>query len=207
MRPKGTLYIVAAASGTGKTSLTDALVKTVANIKSSISHTTRPIRANEEAGKHYFFIDADEFTSLVEQQMFLEHARVFDYYYGTSRRWVEEQLNSGLDVVLDIDWQGARQVREQIDCITIFLLPPSKAELRLRLEKRKRECAQIIEQRLAAAGSEIVHYKEFDYVVINDKFESALLDLQTIVYGQRLRLKHQAVKYDALIGELLEETD
>lgn len=206
-KPKGTLYIVAAASGTGKTSLTSALVTTVDNVKISISHTTRPIRANEVADEHYFFVDTAEFQSLVEKQLFLEYAQVFDHYYGTSRTWVEEQLNSGIDVVLDIDWQGARQVREQIECISIFLLPPSRAELRLRLERRNRESAQIIEQRLAAAGSEIAHYKEFDYVVINDKFEKALLDLQTIVYSQRLRLRHQIVKYDTLISELLKKSD
>lgn len=203
MKPKGTLYIVAAASGTGKTSLTEALAKTVENVKISVSHTTRPIRANEEQDKNYFFVDHSHFEALIGQQMFLEYARVFDHYYGTSKRWVEEQLNSGSDVILDIDWQGARQVREQIECISIFLLPPSSSELRLRLERRNRESAQIIEQRLAAASSEIAHYNEFDYIIINDKFESALVDLQTIVYSQRLRLRHQIVKYDTLIRELL----
>lgn len=206
-KPKGTLYIVAAASGTGKTSLTHALATTVENVKISISHTTRPIRGSETADENYFFVDIPKFQSLIEEQLFLEYAQVFDHYYGTSLSWVEEQLNEGIDVVLDIDWQGARQVRERIECVSIFLLPPSSSELRLRLEKRKRESAKIIEQRLAAAGSEIAHYKEFDYVVINDKFENALLDLQTIVYSQRLRLKHQTVKYATLIKELLEKAD
>ncbi|HBC71730.1 MAG TPA: guanylate kinase [Coxiellaceae bacterium] len=202
MKPKGILYIVAAASGTGKTSLAEALTKTVDNIKISISHTTRQIRANERTGQNYFFVTPEEFESLIEKNAFLEYAQVFDHYYGTSRKWVEEQLNMGIDVVLDIDWQGARLVREQIQCVSIFLLPPSSAELRLRLERRKREDSQIIEQRLATASSEIAHYKEFDYVVINDKFENALADLQTIVQSQRLRLRYQTEKYATLIEEL-----
>ncbi|HBS52113.1 MAG TPA: guanylate kinase [Coxiellaceae bacterium] len=203
MKPKGILYIVAAASGTGKTSLAEALTKTVDNIKISISHTTRQIRANERTGQNYFFVTPEEFESLIEKNAFLEYAQVFDHYYGTSRKWVEEQLNMGIDVVLDIDWQGARLVREQIQCVSIFLLPPSSAELRLRLERRKRDDSQIIEQRLATASSEIAHYKEFDYVVINDKFENALADLQTIVQSQRLRLRYQTEKYATLIEELI----
>lgn len=202
MKPKGTLYIIAAASGTGKTSLAKALAQTVENIKVSISHTTRSMRASEKADQHYFFVTPQEFESLIKQQAFLEYAQVFGHYYGTSRKAVEKQLKAGFDVILDIDWQGARQVREQIECVSIFLLPPSNKELRLRLEKRKREDSHIIEERFAAANSEISHYKEFDYVIINDKFEAALLSLQTIVYSERLRLKNQIVKYNSLIKEL-----
>ncbi len=200
---KGTLYIIAAASGTGKTSLTEALARTVENIKISVSHTTRPIRANEKANQHYFYVTAPEFEELIKKQAFLEYAHVFGHYYGTSRQAIEESLNAGFDVILDIDWQGARQVRERIACTTIFLLPPSYAELRLRLEKRKREDSQVIEERLAAASSEISHYKEFDYVVINDKFEDALLDLQAIIRSHRLRLNSQTAKHNSLIQELL----
>jgi len=203
MNPKGTLYIVSAASGTGKTSLTEALAKTIDNVKISVSHTTRQIRANEKDGQNYFFVTSEEFESLITKSAFLEHAQVFGCYYGTSRHFVEEQLNAGIDVILDIDWQGARQVRGQIQCVSVFLLPPSRAELRLRLERRKREDSQIIEQRLAAASSEITHYKEFDYVVINDKFENALADLQMIIRSQRLRLRQQAEKYGTLIKELI----
>lgn len=199
---KGTLYIIAAASGTGKTSLAEALSRTLENIKISISHTTRPIRANEKANQHYFFVTAAEFEKLIEKQAFLEYASVFGHYYGTSRQVVLDSLNAGFDVILDIDWQGARQVRERIECTTIFLLPPSYAELRIRLEKRKREDSSLIEERLSAASSEISHYKEFDYVIINDKFEDALLDLQDIVRSQRLRLKNQAAKHNDLIKEL-----
>ncbi|MEI8055566.1 MAG: guanylate kinase [bacterium] len=200
---KGTLYIIAAASGTGKTSLAKALATTLENIKISISYTTRSVRSGEVANQDYFFADATTFESLIKQKEFLEHARVFNQYYGTSRQWVETQLNAGIDVILDIDWQGAKQVRKQINCISIFLLPPSRAELRLRLEKRKREDAKIIENRLAAASGEIAHCKEFDYIVINDKFEDALKDLKAIIHSKRLQYEHQAKKHDMLIKELL----
>lgn len=202
-KPKGTLYIVSAASGTGKTSLIESLVKDTKNIKFSISHTTRQVRGNEIDGQDYFFVSKEEFENLIKRDEFLEYAKVFDEYYGTSRTWVEEQLDLGVDVVLDIDWQGARQIREKIECTTIFLLPPSKMELRSRLEKRGRDGSEIIEKRLAAASSEISHYKEFDYVVINDSFNEALMDLRSIINGKRLSSDHQKEKYDALVEELL----
>ena len=201
--PKGTPYIIAAASGTGKTSLAKALTTTIENIKNSISHTTRPIRIGEQANQDYFFVDMPTFENLIKQNEFLEHAKVFGHYYGTSHQWVEEQLNAGIDVILDIDWQGARQIRKQKDCVSIFLLPPSRAELRLRLEKRKREDAKIIEDRFIAASSEIAHYKEFDYIVINDKFEKALEDLKAIIYSKRLQCEYQTKKYAILIEALV----
>lgn len=203
MNTKGTLYIIAAASGTGKTSLAKALSTTVENVKNSISYTTRSIRIGEVKDQNYFFTDIATFESLIKQKEFLEHAKVFNHYYGTPRQWVEAQLNAGIDVILDIDWQGAQQVRKQMSCISIFLLPPSRAELRLRLEKRKREDAKIIEDRLATASSEIAHCKEFDYIVINDKFETALEDLKAIIYSKRLQCEHQIKKHDMLIKELL----
>jgi guanylate kinase len=203
MDHKGTLYIIAAASGTGKTSLAKALATTAENIKISISYTTRSIRAGEIANQSYFFVDTATFDSLIKQKDFLEHAQVFGKYYGTSHQWVETQLNAGIDVILDIDWQGAKQVREKIKCVSIFLLPPSRAELRLRLEKRKREDAKIIEDRLAIASSEIAHCREFDYIVINDKFENALEDLKAIIHSKRLQYEHQIKKHAMLIRELL----
>lgn len=203
MNPKGTLYIVAAASGTGKTSLTKALATTEENIKISISHTTRSIRTGEIANQDYFFVDTTTFESLIKQKEFLEYAQVFGYYYGTSRQWVETQLNTGTDIILDIDWQGAQQIRKQISCISIFLLPPSRKELRLRLEKRKREDAKVIEDRMAAASSEIAHCKEFDYIVINDKFATALEDLKAIIHSKRLQYEHQIEKHGMLVSELL----
>lgn len=203
MNTKGIIYIIAAASGTGKTSLTQALTATVKNIKNSISYTTRSIRPGEAENQDYFFVDPKTFESLIKQKEFLEYAKVFGHYYGTSRQWVETQLDEGTDIILDIDWQGAQQIRKQISCVSIFLLPPSRNELRLRLEKRKRENAKIIEDRMTAASSEIIHCKEFDYIVINDKFETALEDLKSIIHSRRLRCEHQTKKYDMLIKELL----
>jgi guanylate kinase len=200
---KGTLYIIAAASGTGKTSLTKVLAEEIENTKISISHTTRPIRVGEEADKNYFFVDTKTFKKLIKQKEFLEYAQVFAHYYGTSRKWVEKQLNDGFDVFLNIDWQGAKQIRKKLKCVCIFLLPPSKAELRLRLEKRNRENAKVIEDRLAGASKEIAHCKEFDYLVINDNFEAAFEDLKAIVLSKRLQCKHQTKKYAMLIKELI----
>lgn len=204
-RPQGTLYIVAAASGTGKTSLAKALATTIDNIKISISHTTRPRRSGEIPQQDYFFVDPPTFKNLIKHQEFLEYAKVFQHYYGTSRHWVEQQLNAGNDVILDIDWQGAKQVRTQIACVSIFLLPPSRQELRLRLEKRKREDVKIIANRLATASSEIAHCKEFDYIIVNDKFAQALNDLTTIVLSKRLQCELQTKKHATLIAELLKK--
>jgi len=201
--PKGTLYIIAAASGTGKTSLAKALITTIDNIKISISHTTRPVRNGEIANQDYFFIANKEFEDLISKQEFLEHATVFGNYYGTSKNWVESQLEQGCDVILDIDWQGAQLIRKQINCTSIFLLPPSRTELRMRLEKRKREDIEIIDSRMALASQEIIHCKEFDYIVINDRFEGALADLASIINSKRLERAHQMQKHAALIDDLI----
>lgn len=204
MQTVGTLYIIAAASGTGKTSLARALEQSLANIKISISHTTRAIHAQEIANQSYFFIDNTSFERMIAEHAFLEHARVFGYYYGTSRGFVDEQLNQGADVILDIDWQGAAQIKKLYpQSESIFLLPPSKEELRRRLNKRKRDDVETIENRLNLASSEISHAHEFDYIVINDNFDLALKDLQTIVLANRLRQKSQAAKYADLLKELL----
>jgi guanylate kinase len=200
----GTLYIIAAASGTGKTSLTKALVSSMPNTKISISHTTRPIKPGEKAGVNYFYLSEKEFRDMAKQNEFIEHAEVFGHNYGTSRSFITDQLQQGYDIILDIDWQGAQQIRAKIpDCITIFLLPPSKQVLRQRLEQRKRDEQNIIEQRLALASSEIAHYNEFDYLVINDDFETALRDLQAIVHTHKLKRTVQTVNQAALINELL----
>ena len=202
MKPKGTLYIIAAASGTGKSSLAQALAQKLPDVKISISHTTRPIRAGELANEHYFFVTKREFEELMKQGEFLEYAFVFGNHYGTSKSLIDQYLSSGIDVILDIDWQGARQIREKTECITIFLLPPSKKELRNRLEKRNRESRQIINERMQAATAEISHYKEFDYLVINDNFDDALCSLETIIRAQRLLLKNQRPKLRMLLDEL-----
>lgn len=201
---RGTLYIIAAASGTGKTSLARALAETVPNMQISVSHTTRPLRPKETANESYFYVNEQKFTQLIEQGALLEYAKVFNYYYGTSVSFVSDKLRQGVDVILDIDWQGAQQVRQKLpSCVSIFLLPPSQQELRRRLEKRKRDSQDVIEQRLMLASSEIAHYDEFDYLVINDCFATALQDLQAIVLSQRLQRKQQELRYATLLKELL----
>lgn len=201
---RGTLYIIAAASGTGKTSLANALAASMPNMKISISHTTRPLRNGEQRDVNYFYVSERDFFSMVQQDAFLEYAKVFDHYYGTSRFFVENELRCGHDVILDIDWQGARAVRQKMpQCVSVFLLPPSKDELRERLEKRKRDAQNVIEQRLALVSSEVAHYNEFDYVVVNDGFTAALQDLQAIVRARRLREEVQALQHRALLEELL----
>lgn len=200
----GTLYIIAAASGTGKTSLAKALAESMPNIKISISHTTRPLRINEKANESYFYVDEGTFVDMIAQGAFLEYAKVFDYYYGTSSLFVAEQLQQGFDVLLDIDWQGAQQVRQKMpECVSIFLLPPSQQALRQRLENRKRDTQDVIEKRLMLASSEIAHHNEFDYLVINDGFTAALQDLQAIVRAQRLQKKMQELKHAALLKQLI----
>lgn len=199
----GIIYIIAAASGTGKTSLAKALAESMPQIKISVSHTTRPVRNGESHMHHYFFVETSTFEKMISNHEFLEHANVFGDYYGTSKAWVIEQLQQGNDVLLDIDWQGAQQIRKQLPCVSVFLLPPSRVALRHRLEKRRRETPEIIQSRLDKASSEILHYAEFDYIVINDKFEVALEDLQAIVRAQRLSLKQQAVRYRQLLVDLM----
>lgn len=200
----GTLFIIAAASGTGKTSLAKALADSMPNIKISISHTTRSIREKEQNGVHYFYVDRITFENMLKESAFLEHAQVFGNYYGTTRAFVAQQLQQGYDIILDIDWQGAQQVRQLFpSCINIFLLPPSKQVLKQRLERRGRDTQEVIERRYALASSEIAHYNEFDYLIINDCFATALQDLQAIVRAQRLRKEIQIQRHRALLEELL----
>ena len=178
------LFILSAASGTGKTSLASALVQSVPNLEKSISHTTRPPRPGEQDGVHYHFVDNAAFDDMVECGEFLEYASVFGNRYGTAAAEVESRLLRGRSVILDIDWQGARSVKRVMpEAIGIFLLPPSRAALRERLMRRGQDSPEVIARRLHEATSEMSHYKEFDYVVVNDDFEHALADLQHIVRG------------------------
>lgn len=203
-KERGNLFVFAAPSGAGKTSLVTALTDTIANIRPSVSHTTRPKRPGEQEGENYFFVDEERFAHLVKQGAFLEHAQVFDYRYGTSKAWVEDALTAGTDVILEIDWQGAQQIRTVFsDCTTIFILPPSIQALRERLQKRKQDAPAVIEKRIAAAQSEMSHYDEFDYLVINDEFEDGLADLEMIIRTMRLRCTRQARKHAALVADLL----
>lgn len=203
---QGTLYIVSAPSGAGKSSLIQALLKTqpVYDIRVSVSHTTRDMRPGENHGEHYYFVSADEFRQMIDDGAFLEHAEVFGNYYGTSRPAIEKVLAQGIDVFLDIDWQGARQVREKMPLArSIFILPPSREELARRLHGRGQDSDDVIAQRMAKAVSEMSHYDEYNYLIINDDFETALQDLRTIIRAERLRTGRQQLRHDALISKLL----
>jgi len=200
----GTLYIVSAASGAGKTSLLRALIERSDGIEVSVSHTTRPPRPGEEDGVHYHFVDVDAFKAMVAGEAFLEHAQVFDNFYGTARSSALERLEQGRDVVLEIDWQGARQVRAAMpEAVSIFVLPPSREALRSRLTGRGQDGEAVIERRMRDAVAEMSHYDEFDYLVINDDFDTALADLQAIIAARRLRRPVQAARHQGLIADLL----
>lgn len=203
---QGTLYIVSAPSGAGKSSLIQALLKTqpLYDTQVSISHTTRAIRPGEKNGEHYYFITENKFQQMIERNDFLEYACVFGNYYGTSRAVIEEIINSGVDVFLDIDWQGAQQIRQKMPSArTIFILPPSKNELLRRLRGRGQDSEETINQRMAQAVAEIKHYSEYDYIIVNDDFNTALGDLQSIIRSERLRLERQIQRHNTLINKLL----
>jgi guanylate kinase len=204
MTAPGTLYIISAPSGAGKTSLVKALLENTDGIGVSISHTTRAMRPGEQDGVDYHFVDVATFTQMMEAGAFLEHAQVFDNYYGTSQAAVMAQLDSGQDVILEIDWQGAQQVRQCFDdAVSIFILPPSKSALRERLTGRGQDGEDIIERRMRDAEAEMSHYAEFDYVVVNNVFDDALAQLQALVVAQRLSIRRQSVQLQSMIAELL----
>ncbi|HLF66784.1 MAG TPA: guanylate kinase [Gammaproteobacteria bacterium] len=199
----GNLFVIAAPSGTGKTTLVKALVESLSDISVSISHTTRPQRPGETDGINYFFINEDQFRQMIENGEFLEYARVFGRYYGTSHQWVTEALKKGIDVILEIDWQGMQQITALIpESISIFILPPSLENLKDRLVKRDQDKDHIIQERMADVQETISHVYEFDYVVVNDDFTRALHDLELIVEANRLRQKQQTQRFAKLISEL-----
>lgn len=203
MKP-GQLYIVSAPSGAGKTSLLNELCKQLKHLTISVSHTTRAPRPGEVDGEHYHFVSLETFKEEIEQNLFLEYAQVFDNYYGTSKTAVDTLLTARKDVILEIDWQGARQVRERADSvISIFILPPSQASLEERLRNRQQDSEEIIQRRMRDARNEIAHYSEYDYVIINDNFEDALADLVAIFRSERLRLKRQLQHHAGLLAELV----
>ncbi len=206
MSAQGTLFIITAASGTGKTSLVKELLATTDNLKVSISHTTRQPRPAEADGVHYYFTDKAAFEQLIAEGAFFEYAEVFGNYYGTSKQAVDDLLNQGIDVILEIDWQGALQVKEKSpQAVMIFILPPSRDALRSRLSNRGQDSSDVIQTRLAGAVTEMKNYHHFDYVVINDDFSTALSNLQTIIKAQRLTLTQQAARQNALIESLLSD--
>ena len=200
----GGLYVISAPSGAGKTSLIKALLETTPELSVSVSHTTRAIRPGEHDGIDYHFVDVETFQSMVQKSAFLEHAQVFDNYYGTSRASVLQQLEQGHDLILEIDWQGARQISEEIPGTTsIFILPPSRNELERRLKARGQDSDEIIARRMQDAKSEISHYKEFDYIVINADFKKALEELKAIVLVGGQQNQAQQEKYQQLLADLL----
>ncbi len=201
---EGTLFVVAAPSGAGKSSLVNALLEREPAISLSVSHTTRPPRPGEQYGRHYYFVQREAFEQEIADGIFLEHAEVHGNLYGTSRTMVQGLLAQGRDVLLEIDWQGAEQIRRsKPDCVSVFILPPSRAELERRLRGRGSDSAEVIERRLRNSRGEIAHAHEFDYILVNDVFEQALGDLQAIVRAVRQRSALQWRRHEALIAELL----
>ncbi len=201
----GSLYIVSAPSGAGKTSLVNKLIQLDSHIVVSVSSTTRAIRPGEEDGVNYHFLSTEDFEQKIADGDFLEHADVFDHYYGTSKSTVEAELKKGKDVILEIDWQGAQQVRSIMpEAISIFILPPSLNELQRRLTGRGTDSEEIIARRMADAQNEISHYHEFDYIIINNVFDIALQELHSIFSAGRLTQKNQAEKHNSLIQSLIE---
>ena len=200
----GLLFVVSAASGTGNTSLVKALLDRVTNLHVSVSHTTRGQRPGELDGVHYHFTEKDSFLTLVEQGGFIEYAEVFGNYYGTAQATVKEQLAKGHDVLLEIDWQGAQQVRKLFpDSKQIFILPPSQFDLRQRLSNRGTDSVEVIERRLGCAVEDMQQYVNFDYVIINDDFNKALHDLESVIIANRLVITQQASRHQKMISELI----
>lgn len=201
------LFTISAPSGAGKTSLVKALLQRNADIAVSVSHATRSRRPGEQDGQDYHFVDMQTFERMVEDDAFLEHAKVFDNYYGTSQDAVEGLLEQGRHVILEIDWQGALQVRKKLpDTIAVFILPPSRDTLRQRLTDRATDDESIIERRMAQADSEMSHYSDAQFLVINDDFNQALNDLESIIRAQSLLLERQILKYPELIASIEQET-
>jgi guanylate kinase len=200
----GNLFVFSAPSGAGKSTLVNALLAADPNLVLSISHTTRPKRPAEQNHEHYHFVSMEDFEASVEAGEFIEHALVFGNYYGTSRKAVEEPLSQGHDVLFEIDWQGARNIKAQYpEACLIFILPPSVASLRHRLENRAQDTNETIARRMREARSEMVHYDEFDYVIVNDDFDNALNDLKCILRSRHLSAEQQQIKQQFLLDELL----
>lgn len=200
----GSLFIVSAPSGAGKTTLERALLERVDNLRRSISHTTRPPRPGEQDGVDYYFVSQETFESMVARGEFIEYAQVFGNYYGTQREAIEDNLRQGIDVIMDMDWQGARQVRQVFpSVVSIFILPPSIGVLRQRLEARGQDSEGVIEKRMREAREQIAHFSEYDFLIINDVLDEAVDDLERVVRASRLREAPQSVRYRALIEELL----
>ncbi len=204
MTSTGTLFTVSAPSGAGKTSLVTALIDRCDDLQVSVSHTTRPMRPGEVDGVNYHFIAESEFLAMLECTEFLEHARVFGNLYGTSQIWVEKQLELGIDVILEIDWQGAQQIKQIMPASqSVFILPPSRATLEQRLTTRGQDDSEIIARRMSEAVEEMSHYTQSDYLIVNNDFDLALSELQAVVTSQRLRTVSQVQTQAQLLQDLL----
>lgn len=204
MTTTGTLYIVSAPSGAGKTSLVKALIDSMAQVRVSVSHTTRAMRPGEVDGVNYHFTAREDFVEMLKQGDFLEHAEVFGNLYGTSHSWVKQTLAKGYDLILEIDWQGAQQVRKLVpDAKSIFILPPTHKDLRQRLHNRGQDADDVIDLRMQQAITEMSHYVEYDYILINDQFATALDDLKAIFRANQLRLDSQQKRHTQLLCDLL----
>jgi guanylate kinase len=198
------LFVISAPSGAGKTSLVGSLLAARPSLKVSVSHTTRKPRANEVEGRDYYFVTTAKFHELIEQRAFLEHAQVFDNFYGTGAAQVRDKLAAGNDVLLEIDWQGARQVRRAMpDSNSIFILPPTRGALEQRLRERRTDSAETIARRLAEASTDMSHYNEFDFVVVNDQFQQAALDVGAILDGGGRELRSSRSELKPLIDTLV----
>jgi len=200
----GNLFILSAPSGAGKSSLYKALLKADDKVRISISHTTRAARSGEEHGREYYFTEDEDFLDMIAEEAFFEHAQVFDNFYGTSKASIFNMLEQGLDVILEIDWQGARQVRKLYpDAIGIFILPPSLAILEKRLRDRGTDSEEVIQRRMSKAVNEISHYNEYDFVIVNDDFETALAQMKSIFTAMRSKNTVMKQKYGNLLNDLL----
>jgi guanylate kinase len=200
----GMLYVVSAPSGAGKTSLVKALLEETDYIEVSVSYTTRAKRVGEREGIDYHFVAKQTFQQMIARESFIEHAEVFTNYYGTSKQRIKEKLSAGIDVILEIDWQGAQQVRKQFkNCVSVFILPPSKNELLKRLQERGQDDTGVIERRMNEAIGEMSHYKEFDYLIVNDQFSHALGEFKALISAYRLRQTDQCRRHQSLIKALL----
>ena len=205
---RGSLFIISAPSGAGKTSLVKALVEKDGNLRASVSHTTRSPRPGEKEGSNYHFVKKPYFDKMVNQGEFLESAQVFDHFYGTSKLWVQSQLKAGTDVVLEIDWQGANQIKERMPlACAIFILPPSKNALRERLMSRGQDNSEVIQRRMDQAANEMSHFESSDYLVLNSNFEEALNELEVIVKAQRMRTINRSKSLENILSEMLEFGD
>jgi guanylate kinase len=199
---RGSLFVIVAPSGAGKTSLVNELLRRDGRIRLSISYTTRAPREGEAHGREYHFVDRARFEGMIASGDFLEHANVYGNYYGTSKRWIETELAGDNDVLLEIDWQGARQVRSLFpEMVGIFVLPPSISELRRRLEARGKDAPETIATRMASARNEVSHVLEFEYIIVNEEFDSAVSDLQAIVRASRVARARQSVRVASLLAE------